>query len=446
MPTRPLTTVLRLGTSAPLEHYEQVSTPDAVLPAGTSDVGLAEAFPWELAECLSGHHAACVLLGHGFSPWPAASVLAAAMHALLSAAERAQHECIVRLRLSLVQILEDDKLADLLPGASDPSAPRLAMREGRRGSRIIGAVQRTVRGADEVQQLVQSALHSEGRPRAHATVAQLLVESHPRFGGGEVACGCVTVADVSGWDLARPGDALQASSMRSATDGAAAGANRALHALAGCVDALAASSRRSAAVRHTAAAGPTLQVPWRSSKLTRLLRDQLLALDQPAASASAAASAAAAAAASSTSASLTLACSLCAPRTNGPAVPPPHALLLMVERAAAAAAAARLAAAPASVPEGGRPARSAAPADSAAGAAAGAALLSLRWLHDAVTTQEELLRAVHRLAPEAVRRPKHGPGDAQPATLCTQPATLCTQPATLCTHPATLTRWSAPRR
>ena len=107
---------------------------------------------------------------------------------------------------------------------------------------------------DEVQQLVQSALHAEGRPRAHATVAQLLVESHPRFGGGEVACGCVTVADLSGWDLARPGDALQASSTRSATDGAAVGANRALHALAGCVDALAASSRRSAALGHAAAA------------------------------------------------------------------------------------------------------------------------------------------------------------------------------------------------
>ena len=292
MPRRPLTTVLRLGKSAPLEHYEQASTPDAVLPAGTSDGGLAEAFTGEcLSECLAGHHAACVLLGHGFSPWPAGTVLAAAMHALLSAAERAQHECIVRLRLSLVQILEDDKLADLLPGASDPSAPRLTMREGQRGSRIIGAVQRTVRGADEVQQLVQSALHSEGRPRAHATVAQLLVETHPRFGGGEVAFGRVTVADVSGWDLARPGDALQASSMRSATDGAAAGANRALHALAGCVDALAASSRRSAAMRHAAAAGPTLQMPWRSSKLTRLLRGQLLALDQPAASASAAAAA-----------------------------------------------------------------------------------------------------------------------------------------------------------
>ena len=217
---RPLTTVLRLGTSAPLEHYEQATTPDAVLPAGTSDGALAEAFPWELAECLSGHHAACVLLGHGFSPWPAATVLAAAMHALVSAAERVQRDSIVRLRLSLVQILEDDKLADLLPGASDPSAPRLSMRECQRGSRVIGAVQRTVRGADEVQQLVQSALHAEGRPRAHATVAQLLVESHPRFGGGEVACGCVTVADLSGWDLARPGDALQASSTRSATDGA----------------------------------------------------------------------------------------------------------------------------------------------------------------------------------------------------------------------------------
>ena len=299
---RPLTTVLRLGTSAPLEHYEQATTPDAVLPAGTSDGALAEAFPWELAECLSGHHAACVLLGHGFSPWPAATVLAAAMHALVSAAERVQRDSIVRLRLSLIQILEDDKLADLLPGASDPSAPRLSMRECQRGSRVIGAVQRTVRGADEVQQLVQSALHAEGRPRAHATVAQLLVESHPRFGGGEVACGCVTVADLSGWDLARPGDALQASSTRSATDGAAVGANRALHTLAGCVDALAASSRRSAALGHAAAAGPALQVPWRASKLTRLLRDQLLALDQPAASASASASASAASASASASA------------------------------------------------------------------------------------------------------------------------------------------------
>jgi len=72
----------------------------------------------------------------------------------------------------------------------------------------------------------------------------------------------------------------------------------------------------------------------------------------------------------------------------------------MVERAAAAAAAAHLAAAPAAVPEGGR--SSEAPAGSAAMAAA--ASLTLRQLHDAVSAQEALLKAVQRLAPEAVRR------------------------------------------
>jgi len=424
--------VLRLGSDATLAASSSLEV-NSLLPRRASDRELLDACQLPLEAVLKGHRAACVLCGGGFEPFAASAVVASAVRALT---EDAPFEYIVRLRLSLVHVLSDDKLRDLLPGAADPSAPRIDVRDGPQGVRIVGAVQRIVRDADEVAQLLQAALHTSqqaaaptataaatataeaagsnnsggGKAQAQpqAVVAQLLVDTHRRFGGsGEPTRGCVTVVDLSGWDVVEPQQQQPADGVWPhlpvwpASD---VGANRALQALSSCIDALADSSRRRLAARYVAPSGPSLQIPWRASKLTRMLRDHLGAGAAPLATTS-----------------LALACSVPAGATDAPGT---GALLTLAAHAAAAAA--FLGARPAAASTSALAAAATAPGTNAARAAAdwawaaaqgggasssgrrgsASSATSLRALHEAVTAQEQLLRCLQQVAPEALQHAK----------------------------------------
>ena len=92
--------VIRKGLDAPLP---QRTDADTVLPCGASDRRLAAACQWPMADCLTGHHIACALLGD-FEPLPGATFLAIAAAAVFRIAKE-RPERIVRLHLSLVHTL-----------------------------------------------------------------------------------------------------------------------------------------------------------------------------------------------------------------------------------------------------------------------------------------------------------------------------------------------------
>ncbi len=374
-----------------------------MLPCGASDRRLAAACQWPMADCLTGHHVACALLGD-FEPLPGATFLAIAAAAVFRIAKE-RPERIVRLHLSLVQMLDDDRLVDLLPG-TNPSM-RIEICEGRRGTRMAGAVQRTVHSAEEVLQHAHAALHVQARSRhVQATIGQLLVESHGRFAGGRMARGCFTVADLSGLELFRPAGTPPA--------GGASDDNSALRALLACVDTLAESQRSLAGRqgRPAVSAGMAAHLPWRASKLTRLLRDQLGGA--PCASCAA-------------SASLTLVCSLPGAGADAHvASPATRSMLTLVDRAAVASAflAARSG-------DGGGAGAEVGATEEASAAAKAERARSLRRLREAVTRQEELLRCVGRVAPEAVGRAK--------ASFSTRSASIPLLPSSCVTHTHTLT-------
>ena len=81
-------TVLRPGGAT--EHPPEL---DALLSRTASDRDLVGACQLPLAECLAGHHAACVLLGDGFEAFPCAAIVASAVDELM---EGAQLDCILR--------------------------------------------------------------------------------------------------------------------------------------------------------------------------------------------------------------------------------------------------------------------------------------------------------------------------------------------------------------
>ena len=75
--------VIRKGLDAPLP---QRTDADTVLPCGASDRRLAAACQWPMADCLTGHHVACALLGD-FEPLPGATFLAIAAAAVFRIAK-----------------------------------------------------------------------------------------------------------------------------------------------------------------------------------------------------------------------------------------------------------------------------------------------------------------------------------------------------------------------
>eukprot|EP00908_Phaeocystis_cordata_P002527 Transcript_12742.p3 GENE.Transcript_12742~~Transcript_12742.p3 ORF type:complete len:304 (+),score=36.31 Transcript_12742:1966-2877(+) len=206
-----------------------------------------------------------------------------------------------------------------------------------------------------------------------------------------MARGCFTVADLSGLELSRPAGTPPA--------GGASDDNSALRALLACVDTLAEGQRSLAGRqgRPAVSAGMAAHLPWRASKLTRLLRDQLGGA--PCASCAA-------------SATLTLVCSLPGAGADAHvASPATRAMLTLVDRAAVASA---FLAARASHTHththsgdgGGAGAEVGAAEEEASTAAKAERARSLRRLREAVTRQEELLQCVGRVAPEAVGRAK----------------------------------------
>ncbi len=184
----------------------------------------------------------------------------------LFAKTRADDECEWRISLSYVEIY-NERVKDLL---NPRSTADLEVREdARQGTHIAGAVETPVATKSEILELVsrgsvyrttEATNCNEVSSRSHA-VLQLSIQAVERYGdsGGRV----VRRSKLSLIDLAGSERAYRTEN-RGARLVEGRNINRSLLSLANCINALADRTRRT----H-------VHVPYRDSKLTRLLRDSL---------------------------------------------------------------------------------------------------------------------------------------------------------------------------
>ena len=174
---------------------------------------------------------------------------------------RSGEETEFKISMQYVEIY-NEKIKDLL----NPTDANLDVREvPSKGTYVAGATEKPVSSPQEMMELIQKGnLHrtteatqcNEASSRSHA-VLQLFVRSKPRYGNGVAKLGKLSMIDLAGSERqSKTGNAGAR-----LTEGA--NINRSLLALGNCINALADRSRRAA------------HVPYRDSKLTRLLKDSL---------------------------------------------------------------------------------------------------------------------------------------------------------------------------
>ena len=165
-----------------------------------------------------------------------------------------------------------------------PSNGLLDVREGAEGTSVAGAASLTVHSREEVQALIregnnwratEATLANAVSSRSHA-VLQLRVD----VAGGVRALrhsGKLSMIDLAGSERARRTGVLGGLLNEGETNwkrlNEGAKINQSLLALANCIHALADSADSSK--RAGAGSGPPVHVPYRDSKLTRLLKDSL---------------------------------------------------------------------------------------------------------------------------------------------------------------------------
>jgi kinesin family protein 18/19 len=189
-------------------------------------------------------------------------VIPLTLAALFAACAEAEDEYSTLLRMQYVEIY-NEQIQDLL----EPSSVSLDVREDpKRGTFVAGATSRVVTSRAELERLLHKAnLYrttdatncNEVSSRSHA-VLQLQLETTARFGEvAEVRTGKLSMIDLAGSE--RQGKTQNAG--KKLVEGA--NINRSLLALGNCINALADKSKRGG------------HIPYRDSKLTRLLKDSL---------------------------------------------------------------------------------------------------------------------------------------------------------------------------
>ena len=195
----------------------------------------------------------------------APGVIPLAVEALFTQVEAASEEYLVTVKMQYVEIY-NEQIKDLLE-PEKTAKQGLDVREAPgKGTFVAGAANMVVGSRKELEALMhkgnlyrttEATNCNEVSSRSHA-VLQLRVESQPRFEeGGKIRVGKLSMIDLAGSE--------RATKTNNAGEAAREGANinRSLLSLANCINALADRTKKSG------------HIPYRDSKLTRLLKDSL---------------------------------------------------------------------------------------------------------------------------------------------------------------------------
>ena len=203
------------------------------------------------------------MIGHEHDP----GIMVLAMRDFFAAVLANAQESTTNCKLSYLEVY-NEQIHDLLAGgSSEPSASKLDLREDPvKGASVAGISEVEASCAEEVMELLErgnrhrvteSTAMNVTSSRSHA-VLQIMVETRERTGSTQHA---VRLGKLSLIDLAGSERAQQTRNVGTRlTEGA--NINRSLLALGNCINALAGNSR-------------SAFVPYRDSKLTRLLKDSL---------------------------------------------------------------------------------------------------------------------------------------------------------------------------
>ena len=224
-------------------------------------------------EVISGCNACCFAYGAtgsgktytmmGSSEAP--GVIPLAVEALFTQVEAASEEYLVTVKMQYVEIY-NEQIKDLLE-PEKTAKQGLDVREAPgKGTFVAGAANMVVGSRKELEALMhkgnlyrttEATNCNEVSSRSHA-VLQLRVESQPRFEeGGKIRVGKLSMIDLAGSERATKTN----NAGKRLVEGA--NINRSLLALANCINALADRTKKSG------------HIPYRDSKLTRLLKDSL---------------------------------------------------------------------------------------------------------------------------------------------------------------------------